>query len=53
MVEAELYLPFARRALLPEIHGHARVIEETHDETGTRFRLRTHPETLARLRSLL
>ncbi len=53
MVDGEIYLPYARRALLPEIHGHARVLEEKHDETGTVFRLRAHPEALARLRSLL
>lgn len=53
MVDGELYLPYARRALLPEIHGHARVLDEKHDETGTVFRLRALPEALARLRSLL
>ena len=53
MIDGELFLPYGRRALLPEIHRHARVLEEKHDESGTLFRLRTHPETLARLRSLL
>jgi GTP-binding protein HflX len=53
MVEEELRVPYAKQRLLAEIHGSCRVLSESHDEAGTRLRLRARPEVLARLRSAL
>ncbi len=51
MVEAELSIPYAQQKLVAEIHASCRVISESHDEHGTRVRLRARPEVLARLRA--
>jgi GTP-binding protein HflX len=53
MVEEELLVPYTQQRVVAEAHASARVLSETHDERGTRLRLRATPETLARLRSLL
>jgi GTP-binding protein HflX len=50
MVEEELVVPYAQQRLVAEAHASARVLSETHDERGTRLRLRATPEVLARLR---
>ena len=52
-VETELRVPYARQRLVGEIHGAARVLAESHDETGTWLRVRARPEVLARLRAKL
>ena len=49
----ELLVPWDRQALRAEIFEEAEVLEEKHDETGTRFRLRAHPHALERLRARL
>jgi hypothetical protein len=36
-----------------EAHGCAQVLAETHDEEGTRLRVRATPQALARLRAAL
>jgi GTP-binding protein HflX len=51
MVEEELTVPYARQRLVAEIHETCRVLSEAHDEHGTRLRLRTTPEQLARLKA--
>ena len=53
MVEAELVVPYALQRVVAEAHTTARVLGESHDEQGTRLRLRATPETLARLRAAL
>jgi GTP-binding protein HflX len=50
MVEEELVVPYAQQRIVAEAHASARVLSETHDEHGTRLRLRATPEVLARLR---
>ena len=52
-VEEELRVPYARQRLVGEIHGAARVLAESHDETGTLLRVRARSEVLARLRAKL
>ena len=53
MEETELLVPYDdKQGLLREVRAHAKVIEEKHEETGVRFRLKSHPEALARLRKL-
>ncbi len=51
MIETELSIPYARQKLVAEIHGTCRVLSESHDEHGTRLRLRARPEVIARLRA--
>jgi GTP-binding protein HflX len=51
MVEAELRIPYAQQKLVAEIHASCRVLSESHDEHGTKLRLRARPEVLARLRA--
>ena len=40
MVEEELTVPYARQALVSEIHETTQVLSETYDETGARLRVR-------------
>ncbi len=51
MVEAELFVPYAKQRVVGAAHGSCRVLSERHDEEGTRLRVRGRPETLARLRA--
>ncbi len=53
MVEEELVVPYARQRVVSEIHDSCRVLAETHDERGTRLRVRARPEVVARLRAAL
>jgi GTP-binding protein HflX len=53
MAEAELFVPWARGALVGEVHAHARVITESHEDEGVRFRVRGRPEEVARLKTLV
>jgi GTP-binding protein HflX len=52
-VEAELVVPYARQRVVAEAHAAARVLAESHDETGTRLRVRATPDVLGRLREML
>jgi GTP-binding protein HflX len=51
--EAELRVPYARLALVSQIHASARVLAETYDEDGALVRVRAEPDELGRLRALL
>jgi GTP-binding protein HflX len=51
MVEAELVVPYAKQRLVGEAHSACRVVAESHDEHGTRLRVRARPEVIARLRA--
>ena len=46
-------MPYAKQALVGEVYESARVLSEEYDEDGARFRVRAHPDTLGKLRSLL
>jgi GTP-binding protein HflX len=52
-VEAELLVPYARGRLVAAVRERCRVLAESHDEHGTRLRVRAQPEALARLRAEL
>jgi len=52
-VEAELVVPYARQRVVAEAFASARVLAESHDEAGTRLRVRATPEVLARLEEML
>ena len=52
-IEAELLVPYAKQRVVGEAHANAQVLAETHDEHGTRLRLRATPQALARLRAAL
>lgn len=53
MEEIELQIPYTRSRVLAEIRANCRVVEEEHDERGTRVRVRARPELLAKLRAAL
>jgi GTP-binding protein HflX len=53
MVEEELLVPYTQQRITAEAHATTHVLAESHDEHGTRLRLRAAPEAIARLRSLL
>jgi GTP-binding protein HflX len=53
MVEEDLVVPYAKQRVVGEAHSACRVVAETHDEHGTRLRLRARPEVIARLRASL
>ncbi|MBI2897537.1 MAG: GTPase HflX [Deltaproteobacteria bacterium] len=53
MIDAELFLPYAKQTLLGEIHARARVVSEEYGDSGVLFRVRTHPDALAKLRTLV
>ncbi|WP_437960286.1 GTPase HflX [Sorangium sp. So ce119] len=53
MVEAELFLPYAKQSLIGEIYENARVLSEEYGDDGGRLAVRAHPAALDRLRSLL
>jgi GTPase len=52
-VETELVVPYAKQKLVGEAHTSCRVLAESHDEHGTRLRLRARPEVIERLRAAL
>ena len=52
-IEAELLVPYAKQRVVGEAHASAQVLAETHDEHGTRLRVRATPQALARLRAAL
>ncbi len=53
MVDEDLYVEFARQRVVHQIHEACRVLEENHDERGTRLRVRAPRDVLDRLRSSL
>ncbi len=53
MSEEELTIPYAKQAVINEIHQNAKVVEESWDDDGARMRVRAEPATLARLQAML
>ncbi|MBX3271663.1 MAG: GTPase HflX [Sandaracinaceae bacterium] len=53
MDEAQLFVPWARHGAVSAMRKSARVLEEEHDEAGTRLRVRAPAAVLARLRAQL
>lgn len=53
MVEDELFVPYAKSALVHRVHESARVLEELHEDEGTRLRVRAPAPVLAKLRAQL
>jgi GTP-binding protein HflX len=53
MVEAELFVPWQAQRHVNAIHEACRVVEETHQDDGTRLRVRAPSAVLDRLRSAL
>ena len=53
MVEDVLVLPYAKQALIGEVYENARVLSESHDETGRVLTVRGLPGAIARLRRSL
>ena len=51
MVEEELVVPYTKQRVVGEAHSACRVVAESHDEHGTRLRVRARPEVIARLRA--
>ena len=50
MAEAELFVPYARQALVSQVHESCRVISEAFEEEGTRLQVRGDAAALERLR---
>ena len=53
MAEAELFVPWARGALVGEVHARVRVVEERYVDDGVQFTVRGRREDVARLRGML
>jgi GTP-binding protein HflX len=51
--EDVLVIPYAKQRVVAEAHASCRVLEESHDEQGTRLRVRATPSVLVRLRTAL
>ena len=51
MIEEDLIVPYAKQRVVGDAHSSCRVVEESHDEHGTRLRVRARPEVIARLRA--
>ena len=50
MVEEDILIPYSTQGAIGEIREQMRVLTESYDERGTRFRVRARPEVLARVR---
>jgi GTP-binding protein HflX len=53
MSEEELFVPYARHAVAAALHAQAQVLHETHEEEGTRLKVRAPAEVLERLKAQL
>lgn len=53
MVDAEIFVPYSVSGILGQLRTGCRVLEEKHEETGTRFTVRAHPREIEGLRRLL
>ena len=51
--EAHVLVPYARQALVSEMHEAGQVLEEKYEEDGIHVRFRSDPDTLARIGSKL
>lgn len=53
MHDVELFVPYAKQALVHRVHESVRVLDERHDDDGTHFRVRAPAAILSRLRAEL
>ena len=53
MVDAHLFLPYAKQALVSQIYENARVVSEEFDEAGRKMLIRALPAAVAKLTSLV
>jgi GTPase len=53
MVDDELLIPYSQQAHIGEAYENAHVLSESHEEGGTRLRIRALPAIAARLKSVL
>ncbi len=53
MQDGELFLPYARQALVAQVYEHTRVVAETCDEVGRHLTVRAPAAALAKLRALI
>lgn len=53
MEDHTIVIPYVKSALVGELRQRARVLQESHDETGTTFKVRAHKETIDHLRDML
>ena len=53
MVEEDIVVPYTKQRVVGEAHSACRVVSESHDEHGTRLRVRARPEVIAKLRAAL
>ena len=51
--EAQLLVPYARQALVSEMHEAGQVLEEKYEEDGIHVRFRSDEDTIARIGSKL
>jgi GTP-binding protein HflX len=51
LVEAELFVPYARHGLVPRVYEAATVLGESHDDVGTRLLVRAPASTVDRLKA--
>ena len=51
--EVELFVPWAKQAVVHAIHESGRVVSEVHEDEGTRFVLRATSDAVARIRKRL
>ncbi|NVJ05920.1 GTPase HflX [Myxococcus sp. AM001] len=49
MVEADLVIPYARQGRIGEVYEHTTVVSQSHDESGSRLRVRGLPGAIAKL----
>ncbi|GAB6094389.1 GTPase HflX [Desulfatiferula olefinivorans] len=53
MIETTLTIPYAKGRLLGQLRSKAAILSETYDETGTKITLKTFPETLTWLETMM
>ena len=53
MAEADLFVPWARGAVVGEVHARSKVLAERHEGDGVHYQVRGRPEDIARLKALL
>ena len=53
LVDAELLIPWPLHALVAQLHGEAQVVNEAHEEAGTRLQVRIEPDRLRRVQERL
>lgn len=51
MIDGEILIPYAKGALVSEIHETCRVLKESHEDEGTRLTVRARPHIIERLKT--